>query len=453
MSTPESKLVDDLRRILGAAGDVQSRLTRRLKKVHPIDVAISLQYLDEPEKTRVLATLDDRSAAVVLDETDADTKRAFLEQVDKERLARLLELMPPDEGTDLLELAPDAMEEAVLDRVEDGTAQDLRELSRYEPDTAGGQMTTDFVALREDMTASDAVRAIQGAVDAEQINWIYVTRTDGTLSGYVSIRQIVSAPPQRPVSEFMHRNVRHVTTDVDQEEVAQLADRYNLPAVPVTDPTGVLKGVITLDDVMDVMSEEASEDIYLMSGTQSIHPMTEAIRHRALKRMPWLLVTVGMGLVVMFIYSRYATWIEQTPGALWLVFFAPLVQALGGNVGIQSSTLVVRGIATGEIDYAGLPRVILSEMAVGLAIGVVFAVIVGAAAAFTRSQRLGLVVSSAIISGVLMSSFTGTVIPLLCNKFGVDPAITAGPFITALNDLICLTLYFTIATLVFAWLV
>ena len=453
MPGPEANLVDDLHEILSAEEISRTRLAERLKRVHPIEIARALQYLDEEEKTPVLATLDDRAAALVLDETDEDTKKAFLEHVDEEHLARLLELMPPDEGTDLLELAPDAVEEEVLEKVEEATAQELRELSQYEPDTAGGQMTTDFVALREDMTAADAVRAIQGAVDAEQVNWLHVTDTEGRLCGYVSIRQIISAPPDKPVDEFMFRDVQYVTTDVDQEEVAQLADRYNLPAVPVTDQNKILKGIITLDDVLDVMSEEASEDIYLMSGTQSTHPMSERVRYRVLKRMPWLLVTVGMGLVVMFIYSRYEGWLGSTPGALWLVFFVPLVQALGGNVGIQSSTLVVRGIATGEISYAGLSRVILSEMAVGLAIGLVFGTLVGVAAAFIQSQKLGMVVASAILSGVLMSSLTGTVIPLACNKLGVDPAITAGPFITALNDLICLTIYFGIATLVFAWLV
>ena len=453
MPGPEVNLVNDLHEILHAGEISRTRLAERLKKVHPIDVAIALQYLDDGEKMPVLVTLDDRAAALVLDETDEETKKAFLEHVDDERLARLLELMPPDEGTDLLELAPDEVEEEVLDKVEDETAQELRELSQYEPDTAGGQMTTDFVWLREDMTAADAVRAIQGAVDAEQVNWIHVTDSNDRLCGYVSIRQIISAPPEKPVGEFMYRDVRYVTTDVDQEEVAQLADRYNLPAVPVTDQNKVLKGIITLDDVLDVMSEEASEDISLMSGTLSIHPMSERVHYRVLKRMPWLLVTVGMGLVVMFIYSRYEGWLGETPGALWLVFFVPLVQALGGNVGIQSSTLVVRGIATGEISYAGLSRVILSEVAVGLAIGVVFGIVVGAAAAFVQSQKLGIVVASAIVSGVLMSSLTGTVIPLACNRLGVDPAITAGPFITALNDLICLTIYFSIATLVFAWLV
>jgi len=420
-------LADKLREIIHAETFSRTALVDCLDSVHPIDIAVALQYL-----------------------ADEETKKAVLERVDEERLADLVDLMPPDEGTDLLELAPDEVEEEVLERVEDETAQDIRELRRYEPDTAGGQMTTDFVALREDMTAADAVRTIQGAVDAEQTNWLHVTDPNERLTGYTSIQKIISAPADRRVADFMYRDVQSVTTDVDQEDVAQLADRYNLQAVPVTNQGGILKGIITLDDVLDVMSEEASEDIYLLSGTQSIHPMSESVRRRVLKRMPWLLVTVGMGLVVMFIYSRYESVI--TAGSLWLVFFVPIVQALGGNVGIQSSTLVVRGIATGEINHGRLRRVILSELAVGLTIGILFGLIVGFAAGAIQNPKLGAVVALAIVSGVLMSSFTGTVIPLLCNRCGVDPAITAGPFITALNDLICLTIYFSIASLVFVWL-
>lgn len=453
MHDAEAHLVDDLKKIFDTEPYSVRNLTTRLKNVHPIDIAVALQYLEGPEKIAVLSTLSDRVAALVLDETDEETKKAYLEQVDEQHLARLLELMPPDEGADLLELASEEVGEEVLEKVEEETAQELRELRQYEPDTAGGQMTIDFVSLRENMTAAEAVKTIQGAVDAEYTNWIHVTDDLGRLAAVVSIQQIISAPAERPLTEFMYRDVHYVTTNVDQEEAAQLADRYNLPSVPVTDENGLLKGIITLDDVLDVMSEEASEDMYLLSGTQSLHPMAEAVHRRALKRMPWLLVTVGMGLVVMFIYSRYEGVIRRENG-LWLVFFVPLVQALGGNVGIQSSTMIVRGLATGEIDYTRLLRVIFSEMGVGLSIGVVFAVIVGTAAtAITADARLGMVVSAAIVAGVLISSLTGTVIPLLCNKFGVDPAITAGPFITALNDVSCLTIYFTIAALVFVWLV
>ncbi|HUU43889.1 MAG TPA: magnesium transporter [Planctomycetota bacterium] len=444
-------LAESLRELIHARTFSPKALAERLAAVHPIDIAVALQYLDEDETLAVVKTLDDHAAAEVLDETDEDTKRAILERVDRERLADLVDLMPPDEGADLLELAPDEIEEVVLERVERDTAQDIRELQRYEPDTAGGQMTTEFVALREDMTATDAIRTLQGAVDAEQTNWVHVTDAADRLAGYVSIAQLISAPGNRHVADFMHRDVQSVTTDLDQETVARLADHYNLQAVPVTDTRGVLKGIITLDDVMDVMSEEASEDMFLLAGSQSVHPLSENVLLRVTKRMPWLLVTVGMGLVVMFIYSRYEPVIRA--GSIWLVFFVPIVQALGGNVGIQSSTLVVRGLATGDIGHGRLSRVILTELAVGLTIGVLFGLLVGLAAGAIQNPRLGLVVALAIPVGVLSSSFTGTVIPLVCNRVGVDPAVTAGPFITALNDLICLTIYFSIASLVFIWLI
>ena len=447
MAKSKLDLVDDIHEILSEPDYSSAKLGNRLGREHPIDIAIAMQYLDEEERLAILSTLDNDVVAVVLDETDEETKRSFLERVGEERLAELIELMPPDEGADLLELAPEEMEEEVLEHVEKETAQELRQLRQYEPDTAGGQMTTEFVALDDGMTAADAIKAIQGAVDAEVVSWIHVTDSDDRLCGVVSIQQIVSAPAEKSLADFMYRDVRSVTTDVDQEEVAQLADKYNLPSVPVTDPGGRLKGIVTLDDVMDVMSEEASEDIYLLSGTQSIHPMAESIGHRVLKRMPWLLVTVGMGLVMIFLYRQHKEFIEAK--GIWLVFFVPIVQALGGNVGIQASTLVVRGLATGELESGRMRRVMITEVGVGLIIGIVFGIFVGIVAGLTEgNMALGIIVTIAIICGVGMASLTGTVIPLVCNRYGVDPAITAGPFITALNDVMCLTIYYGIAWII-----
>ncbi len=445
-------LILDIERILTAEGGAEvnaGTLQHRLADEHPIDIAVALQHLDEEQKLSVLEALEPETQAQVLDETDIETKKAFLEQADREVLTSIVEEMPPDEGADLLDLMPEETEQQVLQAVEEPHAGSLRELLEYEPDTAGGQMTTDFVSLRADTTAAEAIRKIQGAVDAEHVNWLYVVDDQGGLVGTVSIQQLITARPDSMISDFLHTEVYSVTTDVDQEEVVRVVDRYNLPALPVTAADGVLKGIITLDDVVDVIRQEVDEDMYRMAGTASDHPVTEPVPKRVLKRLPWLVVTVVTGLTVAYIYSSHE---ELLKGAVAIVFFAPVIQALGGSVGVQSSTILVRGLATGELETGRISRLLLHEVTVGALIGIICGAIVGLVAGWWQgSASLGLVVAMAILTGVTASSLTGTMVPAICHKLGVDPAISAGPFVTGLNDIIGLGVYLGIATLVLQW--
>lgn len=444
-------LIFDIERILTAEGGTEADiriLQHRLADEHPVDIAAALQHLDEEQKLSVLEALEPETQAQVLDETDIETKKVFLEQADREVLTSIVEEMPPDEGADLLDLMPEETEQQVLQAVEEPHAGSLRELLEYEPDTAGGQMTTDFVSLKAETTAAEAIRKIQGAVDAEQVNWLYVVDDRGGLVGTVSIQQLITAKPDSMVSDFLHTEVYSVTTDVDQEEAARVVDRYNLPALPVTDADGMLKGIITLDDMVDVMREEADEDMYRMAGTASDHPMTEAIHKRVLKRLPWLLGAIVIELAVALVYSAYT---ETLEAMVAIVFFTPLILSLCGSLGVQSSTILVRGLATGEVEPRRISRILVHEIAIGVLIGVICGGLVGVLAGFWQQPHLGVAVGVAIPISTIFASLIGIVIPAMSHRLGIDPAITAGPLVTSITDIVPLTIYLSIATLVLQW--
>ncbi len=417
--------------------------------VNPHDLAELMKDLEPVQKLLLIDVLSEEQAALVLDETDGESRRTILEAADEKEIAGLVEEMPPDEGADLVGQLPDEKEKAVLSRLAYEEAEEIRQLLEYKSTSAGGIMTTELANLSEKMTVGEALELLRSASDTEEISMLYVTDEVGKLKGFVPIRRLVTSSPERTVGDILEPEVVSVTTDIDQEEVARLVDKYNLSAVPVVDGGGFLKGAVTLDDVIDVMREEASEDMLRLAGTGAHHPTLEPVMRRVLKRLPWLMTTLLGGLVIMLLLNHFRPVYQKL---LPLIYFMPVIQAMGGNVGLQSSTIMVRGLATGEVVFSRLSKVLWGEIRVGGMIALVCAGFTAVAATLFRepnvpaSAFLPLAVGLAMFTGITMSALVGTLIPMGCHKLGVDPAITAGPFITTLNDVISLLIYFTIAT-------
>ncbi len=422
-----------------------SEVVSALDELHPTDVADVLEELDIDVRKRVFQLLDNEVAIRVLDELDEDAKQELVGELERRKLQTLVEEMPTDEAADMLALLPPEQTEEVLSGVEEEHALDLRELVEYPPDTAGGIMTKDYLAVTAQHTAQDAVDAIRNTPNAEVISYIYVIDENERLVGVLSLRDILLARPESRLGAIAKTEAVSVETGTDQEEVARMLDKYDFAALPVIDGNGILRGVVTYDDVIDVMEAEASEDIYRLAGTAAQRPTREPAPKRVILRLPWLLITLAGGIVSSQIMLSFGQALEAVVS---ITFFVPVINGMGGNVGLQSSTVIVRGLATGEVHMSRVASVMLKEIVVGAMIGLICGSAVGIFALLTLTKpELGLAVALAMFCGITVAALTGTAIPLFCQRLGIDPALAAGPFITTLNDITCLTIYLTTAIL------
>jgi len=422
-----------------------SEVVSTLDDLHPTDVADVLEELDIEDRRRVFHLLDNEVAVKVLDELEDESKQELVEVLGARKLKNLVRGMPSDEAADLIGLMPPEQSEQLLESVGAQQAHELRELVEYEPDTAGGIMTKGYIAVTADLSAREALESIRQTPDAELINYLYVVDENQELKGVLSLRDVLTTQPEVKLGTIAASDVVSVETGADQEEVARVLDKYDFAAIPVVDADRVLRGVVTYDDAIDVMEEEASEDIYRLAGTASHRPTRERAPRRVLLRLPWLLITLAGGIISSQIMLSFG---QTLKAVVSIVFFVPVVNAMGGNVGLQSSSIVVRGLATGEVTAGRLISVILKEMLVGVMIGVICGAAIGLFAMLTQEgYQLGLAVGLAMFCGITVAALTGTAIPLLCEKLGIDPALAAGPFISTLNDITCLTIYLTTATL------
>lgn len=444
--TSKQERIERVVKLTQSAETDRAVLRAAAEKLHPADLAEALNRLGAEERERLFNVLALATAAQALDEADPATQDKIVKATDTQRLIGIVEELPPDEGADLLERMPEAQEAQVLRGVEDDLAEDLRELLEHDPETAGGLMTTEFVALSLDDTAASAVKRLQGATDAEDVlNNLFVVDDARRLRGVVPLCKLIAAKPDTAIQELMEPDVIHVTTDVDREEVARQVERYDVHAMPVLDAAGVMRGLITVDDVLEAISEEVSEDMYRIAGTWAMHPTRERPLKRMFLRFPWLGITVASGLFTAWVYGLYR---QQLAGQFAVACFVPLIMAMGGNVALQSSTIMVRGLATGEVELGRIFRLLLGEVSVGAMLGVACGVLTGLAAAWLNGDpRLGVVIALSMTIGLTVAATLGTVMPLLCSRFGIDPALAAGPFVTSLNDLTGLVIYLTIACL------
>lgn len=412
------------------------------------DIAEILGQFPMPERLdifRNLESADDR--AVVLEECDPVVTTGFIDALGTRELIELITGMAPDDAADVVLELPESIQLKVLQEIEKADpeqAEDIRELIEYEPDSAGGIMTTEFVSVDHGATAGSALAAIQGVADvAETIATIFVTR-DEALVGVLSIRDLLRHKPHEPVTDFMETDIIRARVDDDRAEAAQLLARYNLQVLPVVDHGNILRGIVTVDDVIDAIQEEFDEDIFLMAGTATPEYLRESVFTKGKKRLPWLLITLVLGMVPAAILRVFEGLIDLNPK---LAFFLPVLAGMAGNASIQASTLVVRSLSAGGLEDS-IGRMVYNEFRVGLMMGAVCAVLAFLSASLVAgSADFGLVVLVAMLAGMTAATTVGTFVPLVCDRFGIDPAISAGPFITALNDIMALSIYLGTARL------
>jgi len=427
----------------------EEHLKQFLSDIHPADLAEILSHLDEKsEKQYLLAQLGSEQAALVLNELDAEVVADLLQDISPTRISEILDEMSFDDAADFLGELSENDKEKFLDLFEDQDAEDVQELMDYREDTAGGIMTTEYVAIPDNISAGKAIEVLREiAPDAETVYYVYVINLKNQLVGVISLRELIIASPDSLVSDIMRKKVISVNVKDDQEDVARLVAKYDFLAVPVVDDKQHLIGIITVDDVIDVIHEEATEDLYRLAGTYAAEEDETLARFTtALKsRLPWLLITMVGGMLSGQVLKTFS---DQLNTVVALAFFIPLLIGMGGNVGTQSSTVTVRGIATGQISTGTVLRTVLRESMVGISLGTVMGTLVAIAAFLWQgSIKIGLVVGLTMLANMFTAATMGTAVPIVLKKIGVDPATASAPFITTTIDIIGLIIYATLATI------
>ncbi len=434
-----------LRRLLSSG--VYTRAERLLARVHPADLGPLLAALTADEIRIVIDLLfRQRRAAETLAELPPELLAVVFDAVSDERLAEMLVRLEIDDRLDLVHGIPEERRTAVVERLPPHVRDELRKAELYPASSAGRVMTTAFIALDEKMTAQEAIDSIRAAGESEgPLLYLYVLDEVRRLRGVVPIRRLVAAPPDSRCGDLTVEVPASVHPEADQEEVAQLVARYDLLAIPVTDVDGTMLGVITVDDVIDVITEEATEDMYHLAGLSEedrvFSPAPLAIR----KRLPWMVVNLGTAFAAALVVSLFRDTIEQTVA---LAFFLPVVAGMGGNGGIQTLTVITRGIALGEIEFSTGLRAMLKEMVVGLAIGLATGLLGGGLAwLWNGSAMLGVVLFLAMVVTLTMAGFMGAAVPLALKALRQDPALGAGVIVTTLTDAIAFLTFLGTATL------
>jgi magnesium transporter len=427
------------------AGDLDF-IRQSLDGVNVADVAAILDELSLADSIYVLRILESQLAADILIELDDSTLFKVLEEMEEEEIASFIELMDSDDGADILNLLSEKEREGVISHFQDQVkSEQILELLRYEEDTAGGIMAKEYIRANKNWNVVQTINEIRRqAENVEKIYSIYVVNNRQQLLGRVSLKKIVLAAEDTRIEDIYDDEVISVPTHMDQEEVAGLMRKYDLESVPVVNAKNKLLGRITVDDILDVIREEAEEDIQAMSGISDTVDEYDSVIKLTKARLPWLLIGIVGGLLGAGFIGFFEEGLSKVTA---LAFFIPLITATGGNVGIQSSSLVVQSLANKSAFDDSLWTRFIKGLMVAIINGLILATFVfGVVVLFYDTEvAFAFVVSIALFSVVLLSSFMGTFTPIVLDRFGINPALASGPFITTANDLIGLAVYFLVA--------
>ncbi|PIF06240.1 MAG: magnesium transporter [Draconibacterium sp.] len=414
--------------------------------LHAADIAEIMDELNMEEAKFMYMQLEGEKASDVLIEIPENDRRRFLKELPPEVIAsKFIEFMDSDDAADIVADLDEEIKLEVLKEIEDTEqAGDIVDLLEYEEDSAGGIMAKELVKVNENWTVSTCLKEIsKQAEDVDEIYYIYVVDDLEKLKGVLSLKSLITNNTNTKISNLYNSDVRKVNTSVRQEEVAEIMDKYDLVAIPVVDEIGRLKGRITFDDVIDIVREEADKDYSMVSGISGDVEPGDKVFQMLRARFPWLLIGMFGGILSALVLSRHEAAISKITQ---MAFFIPLIAAMGGNVGVQSSSIVVKSIASGVRDLATTSQKIIKEVLVALITAITFSLLIfGYNFLQEGNNNITYLVSISLFMVILFASFFGTVIPLLLHKFKIDPALATGPFITTLNDICGLFIYFAIA--------
>lgn len=441
---PELNVVDILDEIIALVNDKNiGGLNNILADIHPADIADIMKRLPKEDREFVFDILKGEVVSDVLAELDEPVQEKLLKNESPERIVEIIENLDSDDAADIVGDLPDDKRAEVLAEAPLELQEELRELLVYDEETAGGLMALELIALKAHQPVIEAIQEIRKEKDnVEDIYVIYVVDEFDKLVGFVTLKSLVLANPDDILKDIMEEEIIAVNTDQDQEEVAALAKKYDLVSIPVVDKNYRLVGRITIDDIIDVMEDEASEDFNRMAGLSEDSQIEESVWKTSFDRLPWLTIGLLGGILAAFILSQFETSLAQVVA---LSFFIPVIMAMGGNSGIQSSSIVVRGLATGDLTLRDAWPHVRKELGTAVLNGIINGVILGLIVTFwLDSLKLGLAVGIVLVLIIIQAGVFGTIIPFTLKRFGIDPAIATGPFITTINDVLGLGVYLLI---------
>lgn len=428
------------------------QLRAQFEDWEPYDLAVMFKELEEDVRSSYLELLDIESLADAISELEPEAQIEALYMLGKVRAAQVLNRMDNDDLADMMAEVPDEIQEYMLSIMEAKERENVQELMNYGSETAGGIMTNRYVWFKESFTVREAVEKVkQFAELTNDVQYLYVVNEQKSLIGMVTYRDLVLAPEDEIIMNLMQENIISVTAETDQEEVAHLFEKYDLVSLPVVDAYRRLIGVITFDDVLDVLREEANEDINKLAGTDKTIDFRTPAFVAARRRLPWLIMLLFLGLVSGSIMSQFEDTLSQVVA---LIFFMPMIAGMTGNTGTQSLAVVIRGLGSHRhLDRQTIVRLFWRELSVGLMIGIVCGISIALIAGiWQNSFPLGLVVGFSLFLTIVIGTMAGTIIPVILYKMKLDPAVASGPLITTLNDIFSLTVYFGTATIFLQYL-
>lgn len=431
------------------SSNVRGALEGLISGYHPMDIAYAMRELEPDEREAVFALLDTDEAGIVLEEVDDDIGADLAGATPDEELAEIIDAMPPDVGSDVVNLLDDERRHRVLERIPEDEALELRQLLQFPEDVAGGVMTSDLLMAPSDLTASDVIQHLRNHdIPTDALSYLYVIDDDRRLLGVITLPELVTAPGTARLADFMVPDPVSVSPDTDREEVVRLVDKYDLLGLPVVDEHGRLIGMVTVDDVIDAIQEEHTEDVSQFAGTSAEALVSASSVRVARLRLPWLLVCL-LGTFLSATVIRLFT--GSLEAALGLAAFIPVISAMSGNSGLQAATVVVRGMALGVVDPDRIWRMLGREAMTAVVIGLVCGVIAGGIGAlFMQNPGFGPVVAVSMTLAIVWACLVGTVIPFIFARLGIDPAIASGPLVTTVNDSFALLIYFAVAAAMLA---
>jgi magnesium transporter len=442
----DPELLADIRVLVEA--ESAAALLNILTDLRSADIADILNQMPEEQAKYLFELLPPDQASDVLMDLHDHVREELIERLSPERLSEIVVELDSDDAVDIVAELDDDVAERVLDTLEPDESAELRELLAFDDDSAGGLMATEFPEVLLSGTVEDAIEAVRHtAEDTPDIYEVYVIDEDGKLRGTVDLKNLLLVKGDTPISEIIDTDVISVRTDVDQEDVANVMRKYDLITLPVVDRENRPVGIITFDDIADVIHEEAQEDISRMSGIMDDADTTSTVKEMFRGRMPWLLVGFFGEIIAAFVLSTFE---EELGKVLAAAFFIPIIMAMGGNAGIQASSVVVRGLATGEIHMSStlkrLTREFITSLLMGVALGaLLYAIVV----MWAGDGRFALTVALSLLIVITNATIVGATVPLLLDRMNIDPALAIGPFITTSNDSLGLLIYLVLLTMIY----
>ena len=445
------EILNNLEKLIEEGRELQ--IITLLSTLHPADIADLIDALEADQKKKLFGLLDIQTASDVISEIDGISRELILKDIPNERLTRIVDDMESDDATDLIADLPEDKAQKILAQIKKRDSEEVKKLLKYSEDTAGGIMQAELVSVDESLKVHEAIERIRAqAKKVENFQNIFVTTKNNRLVGVVSLKDLILAKPEALISEVMNPKPIRVTIDIDQEEVADIFKKYDFISLPVVDEGNRLVGQILVDDIIDVFEEEASEDILKMAGTSEYELVYgNKIFKISRARLPWLVTNLFGGIITGYLLWLFKVTVKDM---LALITFIPVITAMGGNVGTQTSSITVRGIAIKKVRPENMVEVLFKEFKVGAVMGIICGIVAGSVASLWHHKPLlGVVVGTAMFSAIIIASLTGAVMPVLFKKFNIDPALASGPFVTTANDISGILIYMITATLLLKFLI